>query len=319
MDAPIVSVIIIFLNAEPFLAEAVESVFAQTYASWELILVDDGSSDGSTELARRWAREHPDRVRYLEHAGHENRGMSASRNVGIAAARGPYIAFLDGDDVYLPQRLERQVALLGAHPEAAMVYGPTLHWYSWQGARAAQPDWIRRLGVPADALHRPPVLAVRWLRGVALTPGIGSALVRREAIERVGGFEERFRRLYSDQPFFYKLALTAPAFVSGEHLDRYRQHGQSSVHRNAAAGSYDPDAPHPARRELLDWIDEWVRANGVDYPALRRALRVQRLAQRHALVHLLVSVPTRVRRLRRRVRHAAHRLAARVVPAWGRS
>lgn len=85
---PLVSVITIFLNAGKFIQEAIESVFAQTYGKWELLLVDDGSTDGSTEIALGYAKQYPKRVRYLEHNGHRNRGMSASRNLGISDAGG---------------------------------------------------------------------------------------------------------------------------------------------------------------------------------------------------------------------------------------
>ena len=122
---PLVSAITIFLDAETFLREAIESVLAQTYANWELLLVDDGSTDGSTEIALGYARLYPQRIRYLEHEGHRNRGMSASRNLGIPHARGEYIALLDADDVWLPLKLERQVAILESDPESAMVYGAT--------------------------------------------------------------------------------------------------------------------------------------------------------------------------------------------------
>ena len=77
--APMVSAIIIFLNGERYIAEAIESIRAQTFADWELILVDDGTTDGATAIARRYAAEHPGRIIYTEHPGHENRGMSASR------------------------------------------------------------------------------------------------------------------------------------------------------------------------------------------------------------------------------------------------
>ena len=103
MREPAVSVIIIFLNEERFLPEAIESVFGQTYTNWELLLIDDGSSDGSVGIARQYARQHPNRVRYLDHEGHRNRGMSASRNFGIQHARGKYIALGDADDVWLPR------------------------------------------------------------------------------------------------------------------------------------------------------------------------------------------------------------------------
>ncbi|HVX29430.1 MAG TPA: glycosyltransferase family 2 protein, partial [Nitrolancea sp.] len=111
-----VSVIIIFWNAEPFLAEAVASVVAQSHPDWELLLVDDGSTDGSTEIAKQLIASDPERMRYLEHPGHANRGMSASRNLGIAHARGAYLAFLDADDVWFPQALAEQVEILRAEP-----------------------------------------------------------------------------------------------------------------------------------------------------------------------------------------------------------
>src|SRR5688572_6006241 len=100
---PLVSVVIIFLDAEEFIQEAIDSVFSQTYEMWELLLVDDGSKDSSSMIARRYAEEFPAKVRYLHHHGHQNLDMPASRNVGITAARGEYIAFLDADDIWLPQ------------------------------------------------------------------------------------------------------------------------------------------------------------------------------------------------------------------------
>jgi glycosyltransferase involved in cell wall biosynthesis len=78
-----VSVITIFLNAEKFIQEAVESVFAQTYSNWVLLLVDDGSTDASTEIARRFAEQHPDKVRYLEHDSHKNRGVMVIGGIGL--------------------------------------------------------------------------------------------------------------------------------------------------------------------------------------------------------------------------------------------
>jgi glycosyltransferase involved in cell wall biosynthesis len=104
-DKPVVSIVVIFLNAEQFIREAIESAFAQTYKCWELLLVDDGSADGSKAIAHQYAALYPERVLYLEHHDHQNRGMSASRNLGVSHARGKYIAFLDADDVWLPHKL----------------------------------------------------------------------------------------------------------------------------------------------------------------------------------------------------------------------
>src|SRR5215471_21165350 len=91
---PLVSIILIFLNGERFIRQAIDSVFCQTYQNWELLLCDDGSTDSSSQIACELAQLHPGRVRYLEHESHQNRGMSAARNLGIRHAQGEFIALL---------------------------------------------------------------------------------------------------------------------------------------------------------------------------------------------------------------------------------
>src|SRR3954470_15736661 len=107
-----VSVVVIFKDEERFLAEAVDSVFRQTFDGWELLLVDDGSTDASGEIAREQLARRPGHVRYLRHPGGANLGTGASRNMGAARARGRFLAFLDADDVWLPAKLAEQVALM---------------------------------------------------------------------------------------------------------------------------------------------------------------------------------------------------------------
>ena len=118
---PLVSVIIAFLNEEKFLKEAVNSVLEQDYANWELLLVDDGSTNNSTAIAKAFAQKFPNRIFYLEHENHANKGVCASRNKGVAAARGELLAFLDADDVWLPGKLTEQVAVFLQYPEIDMV------------------------------------------------------------------------------------------------------------------------------------------------------------------------------------------------------
>jgi len=152
-NKPLVSTVIIFLNAERYIEEAIESVFAQTYDNWELLLADDGSTDGSSAIAHRYAERYPERVRYVEHPGHENRGMSATRNLGFRNARGEYLALLDADDVWLAHKLEQQVAILNAQPNAGMVYAPTQYWYSWADhSESAPADYVPDLGVAPNSI-----------------------------------------------------------------------------------------------------------------------------------------------------------------------
>lgn len=124
---PLVSVIVPTFNRADCLGQTIDSVFAQTHARFEILLVDDGSSDGTRALIeRRWA--HEPRLRYLYQA---NRGVSAARNLGLRSARGEYLALLDSDDVWLPWKLEAQLACLAEFPQAGMV---------WSDMQAVDPD-----------------------------------------------------------------------------------------------------------------------------------------------------------------------------------
>ena len=153
-NKPLVSVITGFLNGEKFIQEAIESVITQTYDNWELLLVDDGSTDASTAIALRYAEKYPGKVCYLEHDGHQNRGVCASRNLGIRNAKGEYIALLDADDVWLPPKLQRQVAIMESQPEAAMIYGSPQYWHSWtENSEGRQSDFMPELGVPIKAFR----------------------------------------------------------------------------------------------------------------------------------------------------------------------
>src|ERR1700719_2128399 len=131
MKTPLVSVVICFLNAQRFMREAIESVFQQSFEDWELLLVDDGSSDASSEIALQCAKDYPQTVRYFQHKDHKNLGLPASRNVAIANAHGEYIAVLDADDLWLPNKLEQQLGILFEYPDAGMVFGSSLYWRSW--------------------------------------------------------------------------------------------------------------------------------------------------------------------------------------------
>jgi glycosyltransferase involved in cell wall biosynthesis len=279
---PLVSVIIIFLNAESFLEEAIESVFAQSYTCWELLLVDDGSTDGSTALAVQYAHQCPDKVRLLAHDGRRNLGMSASRNLGIRYASGEYIAFLDADDTWFANTLTEQVAALETHREAAMVYGPLFWWYSWNGNREnSQRDYIEALGVLPDTLIKPPRLLPLFLLDKAAVPS--GILVRREVIKNIGGFEESFRGEYEDQVFCAKICLHAPAFASGRCWYRYRQHPDSSVavgHKNGQT--------HLARLSFLTWLEGYLREQRVQDTAVWQALRHELRRSRYPqLFHLV--------------------------------
>ncbi len=262
---PTVSVILPFLDEERFLGEAIESVLGQTRDDWELLLVDDGSTDGSAAIARDYARDNADRIAYLRHEGGVNCGMSASRNLGLARARGRYLAFLDGDDTWTERKLEEQVDLLGAEPGAALVWSPAEWWYSWcegpDGAQADQVHWP----LAKDGTIRGRDALISLIR--APVPNTATSLVRREAAERVGGFEEGFRGMHEDQAFFFKVCLDARIVASSRPSYRWRQHPDSSCAAAVRQGAW----PFQRRRFFL-WLSHALRSAGVDDRELWRVL-----------------------------------------------
>ena len=271
---PLVSCIIIFFNAEEFFEEAIESVFSQSYGNWELLLADDGSTDSSTAYAAKYAQQYPDKVRYVEHESHQNRGMSTTRNLGIRNAKGKYIAFLDSDDVWLPHKLEQQVAILEVNPEVGMVCGPSLWWHSWTGKpEDSESDYIEKFCVSPNEIISPPVFLYK---APILPPS--NVLLRREAIETIGGFEEGFRGLYEDQAFYAKIYLKIPVFVSDKCWVNYRQHPNSCCSIALKTG-YE----YHGRLFFLNWLEKYLTQQKLRRTQIWQELQTEFLPYRHPI------------------------------------
>lgn len=290
-DGPKVSIVCAFLNGAAFIAETVRSVFDQTVQDFELILVDDGSTDASRDMAKGWAAERPGQVRYLEHPGHENRGLSASRNLGIAAATGLYMAFVDADDVWTPTKLAEQLALLEAHPDAAMVCGKVCYWNSWRGGE----DVIVPSGCNLDRVTYPPEASLKlYPLGKAAAPCPSDLLVKRSVVNALGGFEAHFEgplQLYEDQGFLAKLYLHAPVIFSSTLWLYYRQHSHSIVAEVTRSGKY-----RQVRGYFLAWLEGYVADRPQTPEAMRRALTRALRPYRHPRLYGLIDLPRRIAR-----------------------
>ncbi len=270
MNTPDVSIVIIFFNAAGYLEEAIASVRAQAGVSWELVLVDDGSTDASGDIARRHA---DGSVRVVTNA--TNLGMSAARNIGMRASRGRYVFFLDADDVLLPGAIARLAGILDQQPDAAAAYGPIEWWYG--DAR----DSVEPRAVASPRTIAPSRLLISFLAGTIPVPS--ALIVRREAIDRAGGFVEASRGLYEDQVFLVKLLLRERIFVSTETYYRYRQHDDAST---AVAATRDYSSAE--RRRFHAWTAAHLRAQRVRHPlvwaALLRAQLPYRLPRLYGLL-----------------------------------
>lgn len=181
---PVVSVIIPAHNYGCFISAALDSLAAQTFANWECIVVDDGSTDNTPEVVKAYAAK-DNRVRYLRQ---ENSRQAAARNNGLRNSGGRYFQFLDADDLIEPRKLERQVEYLERHPDVDIVYGDTRFFpsenpsellYSMWGENAPWQPGISGCG--AEVLL--PLLQLN-------TIPINAALTRRSIIDRVGLFDE---------------------------------------------------------------------------------------------------------------------------------
>lgn len=153
MSTPLVSIVIPTFNRAQYLPRAIDSVVRQTFTDWEIILIDDGSTDHTREWAARKAREFGDRFVFLRQ---DNQGCSAARNRGIDAARGRFVAFLDSDDEFLPTKLERQLRLFELRPELGFVFSD-YRFEDLDGTRyecAMRAKWPRTLTIPRESVEQ---------------------------------------------------------------------------------------------------------------------------------------------------------------------
>ncbi len=290
-DQPLVSVIMPFFNTAPeFMQEAVESLLAQSYSNWEALLVDDGSTNESTKLALGYATQFPDKIRYLEHTHHANRGISVSRLVGIEAARGVYLTLLDSDDRWLPHKLEQQVVIMENNPIVAMVYGISLYWYSWNSDNHHS-DFKPDLGIKPDTIIQPPELLICFLKGRAAIPCTNSIMLRRSILEKTGSFEERFTGMYEDQVFYAKVSLNAPIYVTDTCWDWYRQNSASVTASAANAGK-----THHFHYAYLQWLAHYLTERGCHHTELWQTLRQELWL--YAYPAWLANSPNAINRLR---------------------
>lgn len=299
VNPPTVSVVTIFLDEAEFLDEAIESVFAQTHQDWELVLVDDGSTDGSGAIADRWAARHPDRVRVARHPGGTNEGMSASRNLGVDVARGTYVSYLDGDDTWLPDHLEHHLDLHDRHPDLGFVFGPLRRWYSWSG----QVDDFARddrygvtgptISIPTDQIIEPPELLTAFLRDPDLIPA--GATFRRALFHDVGGADPAFRGSYEDAVVMAKFALAARSYCTPKATYRYRL-------EDATTGRVGRPANDRRRSPLpyLTVVGDLIDRHSVDEPSLHRAYRIAQARATSTPTHRLRERTARIGRLARR-------------------
>ena len=234
---PLVSVIMPVYNGERYLAEAIDSILAQTFADFELLIVDDGSTDGSAEIIHSFeARDC--RIRFLQLE--RNTGQASAQNAGLAVATGSFINFTDCDDISLPQRLEKQMTFLGSHPHIGAV-GARAKVYN-EDLTAALFDF----NVPNS--HA--LIAFNLLFGASF---VGATVVtRREYVDQVGGLASEERKCPDLSLSCRMLWQTSIRFANlPEYLYLYRRHDSAT---SIAAGNKRTATERRIRERLLQQL-----------------------------------------------------------------
>lgn len=175
-----ITVIMGAYNCADTLSQALESIFAQTYKDWDIVICDDGSSDGTKELARKYSEKYPDKIKLLENT--ENIGLNRTLNKCLHYVTGEYIARMDADDISLPERLEKEVSFLDSHPEYAIVSSPMIY-FDENG------DWGH------GAMQERPI-AIDFINGTPFCHA--PSMYRTEAMKKVGGYSTDKRTIRAE-------------------------------------------------------------------------------------------------------------------------
>jgi glycosyltransferase involved in cell wall biosynthesis len=205
----LVSVIIPCFRQAHLLGEAIESVLAQSYPEFEIVIVDDGSPDDPLQVVRRYSA-----VRYLRQ---KNRGLAAARNSGIQASTGGYLVFLDADDRLLPNHLQTNLKAFQEHPDAGFVCGD----YRWFGAEGT---WHVH-----DCRPSPDHYATLLRRNFIGPPH--AVMFKRQIIQKVGGFRQDVAAS-ADQEIYLRIARAHPIYCHHEIIAEYRRHGAQMSQRH---------------------------------------------------------------------------------------
>lgn len=207
-----VSVIIPTYNSAHYLGAAVKSVLEQTFTDYEILVIDDGSTDKTEEVIKQFG----DSVRYIRQA---NQGVSVARNHGIKECVGKYVAFLDADDVWMPAKLEKQIVALESASDSKACYTEYI-----SVSDDMKPTELKRFRTNGS------VLSDLLLRGNVVGPP-SALMCERELFERLGGFDSSLS-LCADWEMWIRLSLLTDLFFLKEPLVKYRLHG-SNMSKNA--------------------------------------------------------------------------------------
>jgi glycosyltransferase involved in cell wall biosynthesis len=259
-EKPLVSIITPFFNRENFLAEAVESVINQTYPNWELFLIDDGSTDSGRQIAQNYVDKFPDQIYLLQHPDGQNKGASPARRLGFQKAKGEFVTFLDSDDVYFPDTLEKELNCFAQNPEAEAVCGNIECWFSWsKEASYFEKDFVIDLLLELNKFYQPPELLIHNLKVRGRKPGVDCVMLRTDFARKIQIFSETYKFSWEDQIFWSKVSLNGKIFIMNDCLAKYRQHPSSTCNQSVQTGN-----DIQSTKIFIEWLKKYLHRQKVE-------------------------------------------------------
>lgn len=268
---PLVSICIPSYNHARFLPATLDAIFAQTFRDFEVVAVDDGSTDNSLEILKSYQSKHPDTMRVYTHEGGKNLGPSATENRGVQEARGIYWCGNDSDDISYPDRLERQVAFMQRRPQIAWIYG-VCDFIDGDGKKLPG-DYGKDLSVFPGILER-----------LIMNCYIYPIMIRRACMIEAGPFEPGLA--FGDWEYWIRLAARFPAAFLPGAVGAYRIHGGNSC--SYLPEQWTPDILIRDLRRLMDVIMTLRRKAGDPKSELCNPRLKALLDLRQASLHLLL-------------------------------
>jgi glycosyltransferase involved in cell wall biosynthesis len=283
-----VSIVVPVFDAETTLSQTIASIRMQRLEEWELLLFDDGSSDGSLEIAVAAQEEDPERTRVYRHPQGANEGQAFTTNVGVELASAPLVAPLDADDLWSSEMLSELVPLLEKYEDVALAWGPAEYFRVGAPRNKGKTEYFsvtrdvyQRLGLdevvafsqptglPEETrIYDGPTMARRFLRRYPYNPTTGSAVMRRSFYREVGGYEAELTRGH-DLCFWMKVSARHRVIYHPKTLHHYRQHFESGTARLERAGQIaETDLPY--QRWMVGFVDRHPAFAGYRQPTEAR-------------------------------------------------
>lgn len=256
---PLVSIIIPFYNREKFLGEAIESVLIQNVSDWELLLIDDGSTDNSVEVVKKYIEEYPEKIYLFSHQDNKNKGASPSRKLGLNHAKGKFISFLDSDDIYLENTLEREIKAFEENTKADAVCGTAECWYSWSdNAKKNEKDFIIDLVLETEKLYQPPDLFIHNMKAGGRKSPTNSMMLKRRFAEKIKMFSETYNVAWEDQIWWAKMTLNGNIYVMDAVLSKYRLHSDS-ISSIESQNAFE----FVSIKIFLEWLNKYLKKQNI--------------------------------------------------------